>query len=374
MKKFLYAVLMAGIAGFVSSCGSEANTQANSQPAAVAVKAATVKSEHVTGLDVYPGTVVPLNEIEIRPQVSGYINKIFIKDGQEVNKGQKLYEIDRSKYQAAYEQAKANLKSAKANLVRVKRDLERYEALDAKEAIAKQQLDYAKADILTAESQVASAEAQVKSTETDYNYSVIKAPFAGTVGISQVRLGAQVSAGQTLLNSLSSDDPVLVDFVINEKSIRRFSKMMKEENLPDSTFTIRFNKNDIYGHHGTLTTIDRAVGRQSGTINLRVEFPNPEKELVPGMTVNLQVLNQDIGEQVTIPFKSVTEQMGEYFVYVIDNENTVHQQNIVLGSKAGADIVVREGLKPGQKIVVEGIQKLREGAKVSTVAPAQQSK
>ncbi|UCS92826.1 efflux RND transporter periplasmic adaptor subunit [Echinicola marina] len=371
MKQFLWIIFSAGMVGAISSCGTEATTQSN-QPSAVAVKATKVKSEHVTGLDQYPGTVVPLNEIQIRPQVSGYITKIFVEDGQQVSKGQALYEIDRSKYQAAYEQAKANLKSAQANLERVKKDLARYEILDQKEAIAKQQLDYAKTDILTAESQVASAEAQVKSAETDYNYSVIRAPFSGTIGISQVRLGAQVSPGQTLLNSLSSDDPVLVDFVINEKDIRRFSKMLKDENLADSTFTIKFDKNDVYSYPGKLTTMDRAVGRQSGTINLRVEFPNPEKELIAGMTVNLQVLNQDIGEQVTIPFKAVTEQMGEYFVYVIDEENTVHQQNVALGTKFGTDIVVRNGVKPGQQIVVEGIQKLREGAKVRTESAAAQ--
>ncbi|WP_230981364.1 efflux RND transporter periplasmic adaptor subunit [Echinicola salinicaeni] len=374
MKQFLWIIFSAGIAGVISSCGSEATTQSNNQPSAVAVKATKVISEHVTGLDVYPGTVVPLNEIQIRPQVSGYITNIFVEDGQQVSKGQALYEIDRSKYQAAYEQAKANLKSAEAHLERVKKDLARYKVLDQKEAIAKQQLDYAETDILTAESQVASAEAQVKSAETDYNYSVIRAPFSGTIGISQVRLGAQVSPGQTLLNSLSSDNPVLVDFVINEKDIRRFSKMIKSENLADSTFTIQFGKNDIYPYPGKLTTMDRAVGRQSGTINLRVEFPNPDKELIAGMTINLQVLNQDIGEQVTIPFKSVTEQMGEYFVYVIDEESTVHQQNVILGTKFGTDIVIRNGLKPGQQIVVEGIQKLREGAKVRLEGTAQASK
>ncbi|QDH80759.1 efflux RND transporter periplasmic adaptor subunit [Echinicola soli] len=364
MKKFLWIIFVVGISGVVSSCGSEANTQAGQGQQAVSVRATAVTKKHVTGLDLYPGTVVPLNEIEIRPQVSGYISKIFVEDGQEVAKGQKLYEIDRSKYQAAYEQAQATLKSAKANLERVKKDLERYEALDKQEAIAKQQLDYAKADILTAESQVSSAEAQVRSTLTDYNYSVINAPFAGTVGISQVRLGAQVSAGQSLLNTLSSNDPVMVDFVVNERDVRRFSRMMKNENLPDSTFTIQFGENDVYQHHGELTTIDRAVGRQSGTINMRVEFPNPERELIPGMTLNLRVLNQDIGSQIAIPYKAVTEQMGEYFVYVVGDDSVVHQQNVQLGTKVGAEIVVREGLKPGQKIVVEGIQKLQEGAKV----------
>lgn len=366
MKKFLGLMLVAAIPAFISACGSEATTQR--APQVISVRATEVAKKHVTGTDVYPGTVIPLMEVEIRPQVTGYITNIYIEDGQEVKKGQKLYEIDRSKYRSSHQQAQANLKSAEANLERVKKDLGRYEELDKQDAIAKQQLDYARADILTAEAQVASAEAQVRSAETDFNYSLMTAPFAGTIGISQVRLGAQVSPGQSLLNTLSSDDPVLVDFVVNEKDVRRFTKMLKAESLPDSTFSIQFSQQDIYPHFGELTTIDRAVGRTSGTINLRVKFPNPDRDLIAGMTVNLKVLNQDIGEQMTIPFKAVTEQMGEYFVYVIDQENTVHQRNVQLGTKVKDEIVIREGLKVGEKIVTEGIQKLREGAKISVDA------
>ncbi|SKC86128.1 efflux RND transporter periplasmic adaptor subunit [Ohtaekwangia koreensis] len=360
----LFATLT--ILSFLYGCGNPQKKQ-QGPPPAVPVNVLKVTSGRVTGTDVYPATVVPINEVELRPQVSGYITSIYVKDGQKVTRGQKLYEIDRSKYQAAIRQAQANVQSAKANLQRVKQDLDRYERLLEKEAIARQQVDYARADYQTAESQLASAEAQLSSASTDYNYSVITAPFDGTIGISQVRIGAQVSPGQPLLNTISSEDPMATDFVINEGELPRFNRL--RSSTIDSLFTLTFSDGVRYEHPGKLMAIDRAIGRQSGTITVRLTFPNPKRELFPGMTVNVNVLNQDIGEQVVIPYKSVTEQMGEYYVYVVQGDS-VQQRRLVLGTRLQQSVVVRDGLKDGETIVTEGIQRLRQGAKVQVGPPA----
>ncbi|WP_276495946.1 efflux RND transporter periplasmic adaptor subunit [Pontibacter litorisediminis] len=351
------------------SCGGDKAGQQQMNPAAMAVPVNTYKVEeqNVTGQDTYPGKVVALQEVELRPQVGGYITDIYVQDGQRVKAGQKLYEIDRSKYQASYQQAQANLSSAKANLARVQKDLERYERLAERDAIAKQQVDYARTEVQTAQAQVASAQAQVRSASTDLGYSVINAPFSGVIGISQVRVGAQVSPGQPLLNTISSVDPAAVDIVVNEQEIARFSKL-QQGGQPDSLFTMTINNGERYPHNGKLLAIDRAIGRQSGTTTVRVQFPNPNEVLIPGMTVTLNVLNQDIGEQVVIPFKAVTEQLGEFFVYVVQGDSVV-QQNVQLGTRLKGNIVVREGLKPGQQIVTEGVQRLRQGAKVQVGAP-----
>jgi membrane fusion protein (multidrug efflux system) len=226
-------------------------------------------------------------------------------------------------------------------------------------------LDYAQTAVQNSKAQLSSAKAQYESAATDYSYSVLVAPFDGTVGISQVRLGAQVSSGQPVLNTVSSNSPMSLNFVINESEIPRFNKLLNAEDNPDSLFRIKFSDGSVYPYTGKFTTIDRAVGRQSGTIDLRVEFSNPDRDLIAGMTVYIQVLNQDIGEQVMIPYRAVTEQMGEYFVYVVQADNTVKQQNVILGTKIGDDIVVRSGVTEGTKIVVTGIQKLREGALIT---------
>jgi membrane fusion protein (multidrug efflux system) len=346
----------------LSSCGNSQNAQQQQAPPAVPVNAHTVTKERVTGLDTYPGTVVPLNEVELRPQVAGYITNIYVQDGQKVAKGQKLYEIDRSKYQAGLQQAQASVRSAKANLERVRKDVERYERLLEKEAIARQQVDYARADLQTAQAQVATAQAQLTSASTDLGYSVITAPFSGTVGISKVRVGAQVSPGQPLLNTISTDDPIAIDFVINEQEIPRFNRMLQGPQS-DSLFTIRLANGTVYPHPAKLVTIDRAVGRQTGTIIVRLNVPNPNRELIAGMTVNINVLNQDVGQQLVIPYKAVTEQLGEYFAFVIQGDSVL-QQRLQLGTRIKEMVVVREGLQEGDRIVVEGVQRLRPGAKV----------
>lgn len=357
-------VLIGTLGILISGCGGSGSQKANPAVVPASVSAHIVSAMPVTGTDTYPATLVAVNEVEIRPQVSGYITNIFIKDGQEVRKGQKLYEIDRSKYQAARGQAEAALATAQANLARIKKDVDRYERLDEKEAIARQVLDNARAEFLVAEAQVQAAEAQLASATTDLGYTVISAPFSGKVGISQVRVGGQVSPGQPLLNTISSSGPIQVDFVINEKEIPRFNGLMNDRSSPDSLFRLRLSDQSIYPYLGKLVAMDRAVGRQSGTLNVRVEFPNSEGKLVPGMTATLQVLNQDYGNQLVIPYRAVTEQMGEYFVYVIASDSTVSQQTLNLGTIVGPDVVVREGLEAGQKIVVGGIQKLRQGSKV----------
>ncbi len=369
MHQNYLGILTVLLGSFALSACEKSQSQQQQNPAgnAVAVNAYEVTEKRVTGIDTYPGTVVPLNEVELRPQVSGYITDIYVQDGQKVKQGQKLYEIDRSKYQAAYKQAQASLQSAKANLAKVSKDLERYERLSEQDAIARQRVDYARTDVETAQSQVAAAEAQLSTAATDLNYSIINAPFGGTIGISQVRVGAQVSPGQPMLNTLSSDDPIAVDFVINEQEIPRFNQFLQSEQ-PDSLFTIQLNDSKKYTYPGKLITIDRAVDRQTGTITLRLTFPNPERQLIAGMTVRVNVLNQDIGEQVVIPYKAVAEQMGEYYVFVIAGDS-VQQRQLDLGTRIEDLVVVREGLADGENIVLEGIQRLRQGSKIRLDTP-----
>ena len=355
-----------------AGCGKkDAQQGQNPMNAPVSVNAYTVSQEHVVGTDTYPGTVVPLQEVELRAQVSGYITQIFVQDGQKVTKGQKLYEIDRTRYQANYNQAQASLKSAQANLERARQDAERYENLAKQDAIATQRVDYARAELQTAQAQVAAAKAGVSSAANELSYSLITAPMSGTIGISQVKVGAQVSPGTTLLNTISAEDPIAIDIVINEKEIPRFTRLQNQTSASDSTFTIQFSDGSVYKYHGKIQAIDRAVNRQTGTITVRVSFPNPEHQLIAGMSVVLRVRNSDIGEQLVIPEKAITEQMGEYYAYKIQGDSVV-QQKLALGSKAEGKIVVRQGLKEGDKIVVEGTQKLRPNAKVTLGQPQPQ--
>ncbi len=336
----------------------------------VAVSDYKVKSQTVDIYDSYPGTVVALNEVDLRSEVSGYVTGIYFKEGSQVAAGGRLYEIDRRKYQAAFEQATANADIAGANLQKAQRDADRYTKLNEQNAIAKQIYDDAITNLQNSKMQLLAAKAALLNAETDYNYSLINAPFSGTIGISLVKPGTFVNAGQTLLNTLSSDDPIAVDFIINEKSLPDFIQLKKSESTkPDSTFKITLPDNSGYPYWGRLSVIDRAVNPMTGTIKLRLVFPNRDRILRSGMNCSVKVLHKGSGTQVTIPFKAVIEQMGEYFVYLIDSMK-VKQVKIEPGATLGDYIIVKQGVKAGDDIVLDGLQKLRNGSMVQVGNPA----
>lgn len=362
-RNFIYLSL---IILFLAAGSCAKKKSASQGPLAVKVVDYLVESRKVNYYDTYPGTVTSLDEVELHSQVNGYITGIFFKEGTPVKKGERLYEIDRRKYQAAWEQAKANTDIAEANLQKAQRDADRYTKLNEQNAIAKQTFDDAVTNLQNAKMQVVSAKAALLNAETDFNYSIIKAPFTGTIGISQVKPGAFITQGQTLLNSISSVDPIGVDFIINEKSLPSFIGLQKDEaGREDSTFRIVLPDNSDYPFSGKLSVIDRAVNPQTGTIRIRLTFPNHDGILRAGMNCKVKVLNGNAGSRVVIPYKAVVEQMGEYFVYTIDSMKA-KQVKIEPGPNLGQYIVVNEGIHPGERIVLEGLLRIHNGSIVQT--------
>jgi membrane fusion protein (multidrug efflux system) len=312
--------------------------------------------------DKYQGTVIALNTVELRSEVTGFITGIFFKEGEIVPKGKPLYEIDRRKYQAAYSQAMANLASANANLVKAQKDVDRYNMLLKNDAVARQTVDQAVAAYETSKSQVAVAKAGVLSAKTDLSYSIITAPFTGRIGISQVKLGAQVTPGSTLLNTISSEHPIGVDVVINENDIDRFYKLQKSST--DSTFKLQLSDGSEYHKPGRVLAIDRGVASQTGTVKVRIQFPNDDDMLKDGMSCVLNVLNNDSGNRIQIPFKAITEQMGEFFVFTAQ-DTIAKQRKVTLGPRVGTNIVIMKGLQAGDKVITDGFQRLRDGGKIT---------
>jgi membrane fusion protein (multidrug efflux system) len=367
INKTIQAVILIAILSFVISmlaaCNGKAGGPGYDPNAAVPVATQEVKLSPASYNDVYPGTAVALNQIELRAQVSGFVTGVYFKDGDHVSKGQKLYSIDPQLYAANYDQAKANLSVQETNLVKAQKDADRYHELAKNDAIAKQQVDYADAALDAARKQVDAAKAAVNGVQTNVKYATITAPFDGTIGISQVKVGTAVTQGQTLLNTVSTDDPMAVDFSIDQKEIYHFSKLAQDKKASDTTFKIAFSKTDVYPYAGKLSFLDRAVDPQTGTLKVRVEFPNKTNLLRAGMSCEVRVSNSSPTPVILIPHKAVTEQLGEFFVYLVDGDK-VSQHKVVTGTKIGADIIVKDGLKEHDVIVTEGVQKLREGSAI----------
>ncbi|MBS1756607.1 MAG: efflux RND transporter periplasmic adaptor subunit [Bacteroidetes bacterium] len=348
-----------------TSCKS--NTSAPPAPPTpqVSVQQAALSDENY--YDEYPATITPLNQVDLKPQVSGFITGVYFKDGARVRKGQLLYAIDQQLYHANYEQAVANLKVQQANEAKAQKDANRYHELDKYDAVAKQLVDNADAALEVSKKQADAARANIRAVQTNVNYTKVFAPFDGVIGISLVKPGAAVTAGQTLLNTVSSDNLLAVDFNVDQKEILRFGKLLKDKtDIRDSVFTLTIGDTE-YPYPGSISLIDRAVNPQTGTIKVRIVFPNKEDLLKAGMNVTMRVKSNNAEKSVVIPYKAVTEQLGEYFVYVPGDSSKVSQRKISLGKQLGFNVIVKDGLQAGENVVIQGQQNLKEGMKVKIV-------
>jgi len=355
-------------------------------PPPVPVNLLAVSAQPVEYYDRYTATTVALSQVNLLPEVQGYLTGIFFKEGSHVHKGQKLYEIDRRIYDANYNAAVANLKVADGNLRQAQQDADRYEYLYNNKAVAKQLYDHAVITLDNSRNAYKSAEEALKTASTNLAYSTISAPFDGTVGFSQVKLGDLMSIGQTVLITISTDDPMGVDFLINEKQLTFFDFLRdKASKTIDSLFTLIRPDNSIYPFPGTLSVIDRAVNPQTGAIRIRLLFPNTKKSLRAGMSCVVRVRNADTIPQLVVPSRAVVEEMGEYFVYVARDSSMgagggsvkdqqsqqadpglfALQRKVQLGVTIGPNVIIRTGISVGERIVTDGVQSLHNGSAIA---------
>jgi RND family efflux transporter MFP subunit len=370
MKPYLNTVLLIVTGTFFVACGGQKPDQQQGPPPVTPVTAVKATKDNATYYDEFPATITALREVEIQPQVAGNITGIFFQDGQQVRKGQKLYTIDAQQYRAGYDQAVANLNVQKANLNRAQKDADRYNTLARQDAIARQVVDNAAATLEASQMQVEAAQANIRQVATNLKYTTIYAPLDGTIGISQVRLGAAVAPGSSPLNTISADNPVSADIQVDESEITRFMKLQTKKNvIQDSTFLFMQAGGRTYQYPGSVKIIDRAIDPQTGTLRVRIAFPNPGKELKVGLNGNVRVRNSTDKPELLIPYQAVTEQMSEYFVFVVGDSSKVTQKKVTLGARINDKVIVKNGLNEGEVVVTEGTQKIKEGAKVKVSGP-----
>jgi RND family efflux transporter MFP subunit len=354
-----------------------------------------VAARPVQYYDKYPSTTVAVSQVNLNAQVTGYITSINFTEGTHVHKGQLLYKLDERLYTAAVDQARAALRVDSGNLKLTQQDADRYAYLAKYKAIATQLVDHANISLQNAKDSVIAAQQQLKTAITNLSYSDIYAPFDGTIGISQVRIGNLVTPGTTILNTISTDNPIAVDFLVNEAQLPHFEELQagKGKHI-DSLFTILLPNQQLYPYTGKILFIDRAVDPQTGTIDVRLVFPNPDYILRPGMSTVVRVHNQDEKPQMVVPSRAVVEQMGEYFLFVVKDTvlrskttdsaakkgtDTVEaaslhafQKKVQLGQTIGPNVVVKSGINIGDSSVVDGVQAIHEGSRINA-SPAKQA-
>jgi len=337
--------------------------QGGSQPAASSVPqvgVTQVTSQPVTLMTQLPGRTTAVKTAEVRPQVSGVVQKLLFTEGGEVKAGQPLYQIDPATYKAAYDKALATWQ----NDAMVTK---RYQPLAAAHAISQQTYD----DAVAAER---SARADVETARVNLDYTLVKAPIAGHISRSLVTAGALVTNGQTdYLATLQQLDPIYVD--VNESvadllRLRRAMAQGKLAKVDDNTaaVTLRLEDGSDYPLEGKLAFSEVNVSETTGTVVLRAVFPNPHNELLPGMYVHA-ILPQGVQQQgILLPQEAIMhDTKGQPYVYVVKADSSVEQRNITTGEMVKGNWLVNSGLKSGEQVIVNGLQSVRSGAKVKAV-------
>ncbi|SFF50829.1 membrane fusion protein, multidrug efflux system [Fontimonas thermophila] len=346
-------------------------------PPPVAVTVMTVLPRPATVEAEYVAELAASNTVEIRPRVSGLLERQVAVEGQAVKKGQVLFVIDRQPYVAALEQAKAALAQAEATLQQAERDLARVQPLSELEAVSQQELDAAVARERASRAAVIAARAAVRTAELNLEYTVVSAPVDGIVGRAQFRVGGLVTAYQSLLTTLYDTDPMYVNFSISEQRMlelqRRFGADAADHYRNPDSFRILLADGSVYPHPARLTLVDAAVDRRTGTLPVRLEVANPDGRLRDGQFARVIVAVDHIDDALLVPQRAVQELQGKTSLWVVSADNHVHNRDVRMGPRIGADWLVAEGLKPGETIVVDGLQRLRPGIEVkpeSLSAPA----
>jgi membrane fusion protein, multidrug efflux system len=315
------------------------------------------------------GTVASLATVTIRSQISGYLQKIDFKEGDDVKKGDLIAEIDPRPFEATLAQAKGQLARDEAMLKGAQVDLARYQGLAAQNAVPRQTLDTQIALVGQDQGTVEADRAAVKSAEVNLQYCHIVSPLDGRVGLRLVDQGNYVTPGDaTGLVVITQLQPISVLFTVPEDNLPAISKRLKEGAVLPAAAYSRNGATKIAD--GTLQTFDSQIDPTTGTIKLRAQFPNESRALYPNQFVNVRLLLDTHKDVTTMPTAGVQRGVPGTFVYLINADNTVSVRKVELGVTDGDRVEVRSGLVPGDRIVIDGADKLRDGAKINVRAEA----
>jgi membrane fusion protein (multidrug efflux system) len=312
----------------------------------------------------FVGQTEAANLVEIRSQVSGFLQQIAFTEGALVPKGQLLFQIDPRTYAAAVEQARAALKQREAALMKAQQDVARYRPLVEQHAISREQLDAAVAQEAQERANVDAAKAQLAQALLNLGYTRITAPLTGRIGAAQVKIGALVQAGSTLLDTMYSVHPVYVTFSVSEQRYLEYQKRIRERPAAPPPLHIILADGSTYPYTGKVNMVSPQVNPTTGTLAVRGEFPNPEELLKPGLFVRVRLLVEERKNALVVPQQAVQEVQGVKSVLVVGNDNKVALRTITTSGTVDDVAIVDSGLKPGERVIVEGSQKVRPGMQV----------
>ncbi len=375
--KLFQRIFLLGFVILGSACNQESSeSAAAAMPAGMPPPPVTVTqpvTKQVTDWDEFTGRLYAVDSVEIRARVSGYLNSVKFTEGAIVNKGDLLYVIDPRPYQAVLDQALAEKNRAVAALELAEQDLERAQNLHRSHAISDEELDTRSKQKREATASLEAAKAAIEAAQLDLEFTQVKAPITGRISRTAVTEGNLVKGGDmesTLLTNIVSLDPIYVYFTADEQSVLRYTRMdmtgtRQSSRVKPNPVYLKLADEDDYLHEGHMDFVDNQIDLSTGTMRARAIVDNPDLLMVPGMFADVKLLGEGPYDALLIPDKAINIDQTIRFVYVVDENNTVSRKQITPGRMFEGLRVIRSGLDPNDKIIIDGLQRVRAGMQVT---------
>ena len=352
----------------LAACSGEPDQPPAPPPPEVSVM--TVRTAPVSNIVELPGRVQAVRTAEVRARVDGIVQRRLYEEGTDVRAGTPLFQIDPRPLRAAADAAQAALRRAQAEQTNARRDVERFRPLVTRNAISEQEFDAAVARAAQAEADVGAARAQLEQARLNLGYATVTSPIAGRAGRAQVTEGALVGAAQgTLMATVEQLDPMYVNFSQSSTELLQIrrdlqSGRLKAGGVGSSRVTLILEDGSVYERSGVLDFLDQSVDPSTGTVSLRAEFPNPRRMLLPGEFVRARIEAGVRPDGILVPQRAVQLTTGGGNVMVVDPKGVATPRPVKVGELRGSQWEIRSGLKPGDKVITDGLQKVQPGAPV----------
>src|SRR5437763_4262636 len=364
----LLAVCFAG--AFLSACDEK--KQAAAPPASPAVGVLPVAMNGVSQSFTFVGYIKAVDKVDVRARVEGFLEKVAFREGQDVKAGDLLYQIEKVQFHAQVDQSKANLASAEAETTNAQLQYNRQFELSRHQFSPQATVDQNKAALDTARAKVLQTQAALTQAQVNLDYTDIRAPIDGRIGRTAYTLGNLVNPSSGVLPTIVSQDPIYVLFPVSVRDLEiiREARRTEEGGLAKIDIRLRLSNGREYPQRGVWNLTDPQVDQQTDTLIMRATVPNPERQLIDGEFVTAVIRERREEPRLVVPQAAIQIDQSGNYVLVVDDQHKVEQRRIQPGPKRGADVVITSGLKEGEKVIVDGIQKVRPGQIVRETSAA----
>jgi len=354
-------LLVALLLPFLAGCDDHKQAAAPPPPPAVGVSTAAMKG--VSRSDQFVGRIQAIGIVQVRTRVEGFLEKVLFTEGQDVKAGDILYQIEKVQYQAQVDQAKANLAAAQATAVNAQLQYNRSLQLVKNQYTPQATVDQNKAAWETAKAAVLQTQAALTQTEINLGYTDIRSPIDGRIGLTAFTTGNLVNPSSGVLTTIVSQDPIYVLFPVSQRQLEdiRESRRQQDGSLTKIQILVTLSNGKEYPLPGVWNFTDPQVDQGTDTLTMRATLPNPDRLLVDGEFVTVQIKEKKEQPRLVVPQAALQVDQAGYYVLVVNTDNKVEQRRVTVGPNQGLDAVIQSGLKEGEKVIVEGVQKVRPG-------------